>query len=101
MLVGWAFRTFSRAGEDPNVRQPTSTLVTDGPFAFSRNPMYVTLTVVSVAIALVVNTAWPIIFLPATLVAIHYGVILREERYMERLFGEEYLRYKARVRRWL
>ena len=79
VLVGWAFRTFSRAGEDPNVREPTSTLVTDGPFTFSRNPMYLTLTVVNVAIALVANTAWPIIFLPATLVAIHYGVILREE----------------------
>ena len=106
MLVGlaiviWAMRTFSKAGENPDVREPTSTLVTDGPYAFSRNPMYLTLTLVNVGISIIVNAAWPIIFLPATLAVMHYGVIFREERYMERLFGEEYLRYKAKVRRWI
>ena len=101
VIVSWAWRTFSRVGENPDVCEPTSTLVTDGPFAFSRNPMYLSLTVANVGIALIVNAAWPIIFLPATLAVTHYGVIFREERYMERLFGEEYLRYKARVRRWI
>ncbi len=52
-------------------------------------------------IALVVNTLWPIIFLPVGIPLLHYGVIAREESYMERVFGDEYPKYKARVRRWI
>ena len=52
-------------------------------------------------ISLIVNTVWPIVVLPAVLMVVHYGVISREERYLERKFGDVYQQYRARVRRWL
>lgn len=101
LLVGlWAVRAMSRAGEHPDFGRPTGTVVTSGPFAYSRNPLYLSLTLVYVGIALVVNTAWPVIFLPVAVGLTHYGVIIREEHYLERRLGDEYLRYRARVRRW-
>ncbi len=69
--------------------KPTNTIISTGPFAFSRNPMYLSLTLLTVGIALVVNTVWPVVFLPAGLIFVHYGVIRREEQ------------YQARVRRWI
>ena len=63
--------------------------------------MYVTATVVYVGIAFVVNMVWPIVFLPFGIGLLYYGVIAREESYMEKVFGDEYLKYKARVRRWI
>ncbi len=63
--------------------------------------MYVFATVVYVGIAFVVNTVWPIALLPIGIALLYYGVIAREESYMEKVFGDEYLKYKARVRRWV
>ena len=63
--------------------------------------MYVSFVLLYVGIALILNTAWPVIFLPLPLIAMHYGVIKREELYLEKLFGGEYRRYRARARRWL
>ena len=101
LLVIWARQTMSRAGESPNVNKPTGTIVSTGPYALTRNPMYLSMTLLYGGIAFIVNTAWPIIFLPAVLFVIHYGVINREERYLERKFGDGYARYRAKVRRWL
>lgn len=101
LMGGWAVRTMRRGGEHPDPAEPTNSLVTTGPFAFSRNPIYVAGTLLYVGIALVVNTIWSVIFLPVVLTVIHYGVILREERYLERLFGAEYQRYRGQVRRYL
>jgi protein-S-isoprenylcysteine O-methyltransferase Ste14 len=78
-----------------------SRLVTDGPFRYTRNPAYLAFAVIYVGIASVANALWAILLLPATLFVIRRGVIEREERYLEREFGEEYLSYKARVRRWV
>ena len=91
----------SRAGESPNVYKPTGAIVPTGPYAFTRNPMYLSMTVLYSGIAFIFNATWPIIFLPAVLFVIHYGVINREERYLERKFGEEYISYRAKVRRWI
>jgi len=88
-----------RAGVDPNAYTPTGHIVSAGPYAFSRNPIYVSFNLVYVGIALIVNTVWLIIFLPIAIAMLHYGVIAREESYLERVLGDEYLRYKARVRR--
>ena len=101
LVVNWAVQTMSAAGEDPRPEKPTNTIISTGPFVFSRNPIYLSYTLVYVGIALVVNTIWPILFLPAAIIGIHYGVIIREECYLEGLFSDEYLQYRARVRRWL
>ena len=97
----WAKRTMLRAGVDPNPYEPTPAIVATGPYAVSRNPLYVSATGIYVGIAFVVNTIWPIVFLPFGIAMLYYGVIAREERYMEKVFGDEYRQYKARVRRWV
>ena len=100
LLSAWAIRTMCRAGEDPDAYKPTTAIVANGPYALSRNPIYVSFIAVYVGIALLVNTLWLIIFLPVGIALLHYGVIAREESYLERVIGDEYLKYKARVRRW-
>jgi len=95
-----AFRVFKRAQTPVNPYEPTTALITNGPFAYTRNPLYLALTLDYMALAVLTNTAWPWLLLPAVLVVMHYGVILREERYMEGKFGDDYRRYKTRVRRW-
>ena len=89
------------AGEDPDVRRPTHSLVTGGPYAYTRNPMYLAMMLVFVAFGLIINTYWLLIVAPSLLVTLEYGVIRREERYLKALFGEEYRLYRARVRRWI
>ena len=89
------------AGVDPDPNEPTIAIVATGPYALSRNPIYVSFNVVYVGIAFVVNTVWPIIFLPVGIVLLYYGVIAREESYLAKVFGDEYVKYKARVRRWI
>lgn len=98
-LMAWAVRTFSKGGENPDVRKPTNKILSSGPYAFSRNPMYVSMTLAYVGIALIVNVVWPLVFLPVAFIVLHYGVVLREEQYLERKFGDEYRRYKSKVRR--
>lgn len=87
-----------RTPVDPR-RVPTH-LVTGGMFDYTRNPMYVAFYVVSLGLAVLFAAGWLILTTIALAVVIHYGVVLREERYLERRFGEEYLRYKERVPRY-
>jgi protein-S-isoprenylcysteine O-methyltransferase Ste14 len=100
-LGGWFAKTMRDAGTSIDVREPVTALVTDGPFRYSRNPAYVSLTLLYVGVAARRDALWPMLLLPGVLVVIRRGVVDREERYLERRFGEEYLGYKARVRRWL
>jgi protein-S-isoprenylcysteine O-methyltransferase Ste14 len=81
--------------------QPTTTIISDGVYRFSRNPIYLGLTLIYLGLTCLFNSVWFLPFLPLVLMAIHYGVILREEHYLENKFGEEYLNYKRRVRRWI
>ena len=101
LLGGWFFRTMSRADAPIRTDKPVPRLATDGPFRYTRNPGYLSLAMMYAGVASFANALWAILLLPATLFAIQRGVIEREERYLERRFGEEYLRYKARVRRWI
>ncbi|KAA3655436.1 MAG: isoprenylcysteine carboxylmethyltransferase family protein [Chloroflexi bacterium] len=94
-------REFIRRETAVNPHNPATTLVKSGPFRYSRNPMYVGLTAIQLGVALALNSLWGIILLIPTLLIMHFGVILREEAYLERLFGEKYLAYKQSVRRWL
>jgi len=100
-LAVWGRRAMARADTDPNPRHPATALVVDGPFRHSRNPLYISLTVFYVGLTLAVNTLWPLVLLPIVLVVIQRGVVEREERYLERKFGEAYRIYRARVRRWV
>ena len=100
-LFMWGLATFFRSSTGIMLQQSASTVVDAGPYRFSRNPMYVGLTVGYVGVALVINVAWPIVLLPVVLVAVTMAVIAREERYMLARFGPAYEAYCARVRRWL
>jgi protein-S-isoprenylcysteine O-methyltransferase Ste14 len=92
---------FRRAGTNVQPHKPSTTVVTTGIYAVSRNPIYLGLTALYVGLAFVANTWWAVILLPAVLITMRYGVIAREERYLEAKFGDAYTTYKARVRRWL
>jgi protein-S-isoprenylcysteine O-methyltransferase Ste14 len=72
-----------------------------GPFAFSRNPLYVARTLLYLGLAFAMNTPWPLLTLLPLLGIMHYAVIRREERYLDAKFGNAYRRYQARVGRWL
>jgi protein-S-isoprenylcysteine O-methyltransferase Ste14 len=94
-------RAFKRAGTDANPYRASTALATDGPYRFSRNPAYLGMAITYIGIALAAEAPWALVMLvPATLV-MHYAVILREERYLEDLFGDEYLTFKRRTRRWI
>jgi protein-S-isoprenylcysteine O-methyltransferase Ste14 len=100
-LATWFVRTMRGADTTLDVNKPVSSLVQDGPFRYSRNPGYLSLTILYAGIAILRNALWAILLLPLVLYVIQREVIEREERYLERTFGEEYLTYKRRVRRWV
>ena len=101
LLVGWFERTLRHAGTPANPYKPVSNVVTEGPFRYTRNPAYLSMAMIYTGIAALANALWAMLLLPGALLVIQRGVIEREERYLERTFGEEYLRYKALVRRWI
>ena len=101
-LIGLpAVLAFRQAGTHPQPWRPTTALVVTGPYRLSRNPMYVGFTLLYLGISLWVNALWPLVLLPFVLVLMSRGVVAREERYLERRFGDAYRSYCARVRRWL
>ena len=100
-VLGWAVRTMFAAGEHPDPGQPTGAIVSGGPYRFSRNPLYVALTLFAAGVALAVNSGWGLALLVPSIVATHYWAIAPEERYLEGRLGEQYRAYRARVRRWL
>jgi protein-S-isoprenylcysteine O-methyltransferase Ste14 len=95
------FRAFSRAGTPVSPYQGTTALVTSGPYRLSRNPGYLGMALAYSGVALLFGALWPFVSLVPTLLLIDRGVIRREERYLERRFGDQYVRYRASTRRWL
>lgn len=94
-------REFKRHGTSPDPARETTAIVDTGPFRFTRNPAYVTVALLHLALGLLFNSVWiALTWLPAML-AIHHLVVLREEAYLRARFGAAYLAYTARVRRWL
>ena len=92
---------FSRAATPLATNQPTRVLVTTGIYSWTRNPIYLAFFLMYVGIGVAVHSAWiPVLTLPIA-IAIRYGVVAREEAYLERRFGDRYREYKARVRRWV
>jgi protein-S-isoprenylcysteine O-methyltransferase Ste14 len=100
-LAAWGQKIMSAAGTNVNPILPTTAIVTSGPFRISRNPLYLALNLLFLGLTLAINSYWGVIALLLLVPLMHYGVVLREERYLERKFAEGYLRYKARVRRYL
>lgn len=100
-ILVWATRTMFRAGEHPDPDKPVSTVIDDGPFGYSRNPIYVAMTAIYLGITVFRNAIWPAVFLPGVLVVIQKRVVLHEEESLERQFGDDYREYKSRVRRWV
>jgi protein-S-isoprenylcysteine O-methyltransferase Ste14 len=97
----WGRRALLAAGTNVNPSLPTTAIVTSGPFRFSRNPLYLALTLLYFGLTLAVNTWWGIVVLVPLLILMHRGVVLREERYLEAKFGESYRQYCSVVRRYL
>jgi protein-S-isoprenylcysteine O-methyltransferase Ste14 len=100
-LMVWGVSSFRRARTSLIPIRPATALITDGPFRFTRNPLYLSLALLYLAIAFWLGVLWPIVLLPALLLLVQQVVILREEAYLESRFGEAYRAYRARVRRWL
>ena len=99
--VAWGGITLVKARTNVSPLRPTTALVTDGPFRFTRNPLYVGGSALLLGVSLLIGTWWGVIvFLPAMFV-LHYGVILREEDYLEQKFGDSYATFKRSVRRYL
>ncbi len=101
VIIALALLTMRRAKTNVEPWKPTTAIVSDGVFGISRNPIYLSMTLFYLGVASLVNSVWLFLFLFPVLFVIHYGVILREEQYLERKFGAKYLGYKARVRRWI
>ena len=100
-LAAWGAVSLRKAGTNINPSLPTTALVASGPFRFSRNPLYVALSLMFLGMSLAVNSLWGVLVLLPLLLVMHYGVILREERYLEAKFGETYRQYCSKVRRYL
>ena len=100
-ILAVTVRRFRRAGTSFDVRKPATALITDGPFRFSRNPIYLAMSLAHAGLAVLIDSPWILALLAPALVVMQYGVIRREERYLDRKFGDEYRRYKDTVRRWL
>ena len=101
LIEMWAGGLFKKAGTHVVPWSPSRALVVEGPYRFSRNPMYVGFTLTYLGLALGLQSPTAVILLIPCLMLMTWGVILREERYLTAKFGQAYLTYKQGVRRWL
>ena len=101
IIAGWGLMTFRRARTTTVPGEKSAQLVTWGPYRFTRNPMYVGLTVAYLGEALILRQIWPLLFLPLVLAYVNWVVIPLEETRLLEVFGADYDRYRARVRRWI
>jgi protein-S-isoprenylcysteine O-methyltransferase Ste14 len=100
-LLGSFNTAFQRKGTAVEPWKPTTAIVTTGPYRLTRNPAYLGMALVYIGIALLADALWVLVPLPVVLLIIDRMVIAREERYLERKFGQEYVDYKVRARRWI
>jgi protein-S-isoprenylcysteine O-methyltransferase Ste14 len=100
-LLVWSAVTFRRAGTQVQGTEPTTAIVSIGPYRYSRNPIYLGMFLGLAGLAAGFNSLWILAALVPFFFVLRYGVVAREEAYLERKFGGVYLDYKSRVRRWL
>jgi protein-S-isoprenylcysteine O-methyltransferase Ste14 len=100
-LFAWAIGTMTRAGSNVPTNRPTTTIVEQGPYRFTRNPIYLGMFLGLIGLTIAFDNLWLLIMLAPLALVIRYGVVAREEAYLERKFGDVYRGYRSRVRRWL
>jgi protein-S-isoprenylcysteine O-methyltransferase Ste14 len=100
-LFAWAIVTITRAGSNVPTNMPTTSIVATGPYRFTRNPIYLGMFLGLVALAIALDNLWLLGTLVLFALVIRYGVVAREEAYLERKFGDAYRHYRTCVRRWL
>jgi protein-S-isoprenylcysteine O-methyltransferase Ste14 len=101
LLMAAGILNFTRASTPVPTRLPTTALVTSGIHGVTRNPIYVGMFLIYLGIAVAANNLWIALLVVPLALIIRYGVVAREEAYLEHKFGEGYRDYKARVRRWI
>jgi protein-S-isoprenylcysteine O-methyltransferase Ste14 len=100
-LACWAIVTMRSAGTRIEIHKPTTTIVANGPYRFTRNPIYLGMLLGQTGFAIGFDTLWLLATLVPFYLVLRHGVIAREEAYLESKFGAVYLGYRSRVRRWL
>jgi protein-S-isoprenylcysteine O-methyltransferase Ste14 len=100
-IMMYAAREMVRIKTNLKVRKPATALATEWPFSVSRNPVYAAILLLNIGVACFVNALWFLFLTPLLALGLQKAVIEPEETYLEQKFGEEYLRYKAKVRRWI
>jgi protein-S-isoprenylcysteine O-methyltransferase Ste14 len=101
LLFVKSVRIFNLRKEKIHPRSISTQIFKDGPFQFSRNPIYLAMFVLLIGVGLTLNSFWFLYSGLVVAIMIHYGVIIPEENYLEKEFGKDYLEYKKTVRRWL
>lgn len=101
VLAGFSLLEFWRADTDARPDKPDSALITTGPFRYTRNPLYIGLTLIQITVATWYNNGWVLAMTIPSVIVITQYAIKREERYLEKMFGQDYIDYRQRVRRWL
>jgi protein-S-isoprenylcysteine O-methyltransferase Ste14 len=101
VIIAMGTRRFLAAGTNIPPSLPTTALVVDGIYRQTRNPLYLGTTLIYLGLGIAAGSLWAIVLVVPLLWVINVGVVAREERYLERKFGDAYRDYKARVRRWV
>lgn len=96
-----AVRLMRGSGQSENPYKSTTEILTSGPYRFTRNPMYLQMVLVCLGFAVLLSNLWILVLTPVCALVLHFMVILLEERYLERKFGDTYTDYQRRVRRWI
>jgi protein-S-isoprenylcysteine O-methyltransferase Ste14 len=100
-LATWAIVTITRTGSNVPTNLPTIAIVESGPYRFTRNPIYLGMFLGLIGVAIAFDNLWVLMMLLPFALVIRYGVVAREEAYLERKFGDVYRGYRSGVRRWL
>jgi protein-S-isoprenylcysteine O-methyltransferase Ste14 len=100
-IIALSYREFAKAKTSVRPDRGACALIRTGPFRYSRNPLYVAVSLLIAGIAVWMNSLWVLVMLIPLFLVLSRAVIAREERYLEHKFGREYRDYRASVRRWL
>lgn len=100
-IGAWALLTFRYAQVTPDFGSPVAHLLENGPYRYSRNPLYLALSIVLLGFSILLNTAWLLLGVPVLLFVLSRTVVVKEEHYLRTRFGERYISYSRNVRRWL